>query len=165
MTFIPQQADATTQIGFRINCDANVDIYIDEVALRFGDEGIGNETNIGSITIAEKPIYMASLAPTTGTHPGGAIAFNAATTAINGRGWACTTAGTPGTWDPLLMDPVVTTTALNAVGNAINTGPDKRQGYRVFDSTANIPMYATGNANGDTWVGEKAGSTITLSPT
>jgi len=60
--------------------------------------------------------------------------------------------------------PKNTTAELNAIGNLVNTDPGKVQGAMVFDTTANIPMYATGAQDNSTWVGEKAGSTVTLTP-
>ena len=59
---------------------------------------------------------------------------------------------------------VVTTANLQDVSHIVNISDDKVEGSMVFDTTADIPMYATGAADASTWVGEKAGSTITLSP-
>jgi hypothetical protein len=64
----------------------------------------------------------------------------------------------------MVQMPTSTTAALSAVANAINTNAGKIAGTIVFDTTANIPMYATGSADASTWVGEKAGSTVTLTP-
>ena len=60
--------------------------------------------------------------------------------------------------------PTYTTAELNDSSDAVNTSGWKKEGVAVFDTTADTPMYATGNGDTDTWVGEKAGSTITLTP-
>ena len=71
----------------------------------------------------------------------------------------------PGTVIPgSLQIPTITTAELLDVTDAINTAASKVAGSHLFDTTANIPMYATGNADASTWVGEKAGSTITITP-
>jgi hypothetical protein len=64
----------------------------------------------------------------------------------------------------MVRTPTETTTNLNDISHAINTSAEKVEGACVFDSTAHIPMYATGSADGSTWVGEKGGATITLTP-
>ena len=63
-----------------------------------------------------------------------------------------------------IKNPTETTTNLTDVNHAINTSAFKVEGFQVFDSTADIPMFATGDTDASTWVGEKAGSTITVSP-
>ncbi len=60
--------------------------------------------------------------------------------------------------------PRATTAQLQDISHTVNTHESKIQGSEIYDTTANIPMYATGAADNSTWVGEKAGSTITLTP-
>ena len=57
-----------------------------------------------------------------------------------------------------------TTTNLTDITHPINTSVNKTEGFEVFDVTADIPMYATGASDNSTWVGEKAGSTVTITP-
>lgn len=45
-----------------------------------------------------------------------------------------------------------TTTELEDVTDNINTSPLKIEGYQVFNSTTNIPVWATGNVAGNVWV-------------
>jgi hypothetical protein len=77
------------------------------------------------------------------------------------RGWTASVA-----YDPSRprTNKVVTTAELSAIADPINTDGSKNDGVMVWDTTANIPMYATGLADASTWVGEKAGSTITITP-
>lgn len=46
---------------------------------------------------------------------------------------------------------VSTTTALADITDAINTSADKIDGYEVFNTTTNIPVWANGSADGDVW--------------
>lgn len=51
------------------------------------------------------------------------------------------------------------TTDLEDVTAAINTSDDKAIGWRVFNSTTNKPVYATGSAAADAWV-DATGATV-----
>lgn len=50
-----------------------------------------------------------------------------------------------------LSDPVSTTSALAAIGNAVNTS-GKYAGKHYFNTTTNKPVWATGSSAGSTWV-------------
>lgn len=50
-----------------------------------------------------------------------------------------------------LSDPVSTTAALAAIGNAVNTS-GKYAGKHYFNTTTNKPVWATGSSAGSTWV-------------
>ena len=54
--------------------------------------------------------------------------------------------------------PTSTTAALEAVGNAINTSAQKVAGACVFNTTTGAPVWASGNADDDTWL-DATGST------
>lgn len=71
---------------------------------------------------------------------------------VEGRtNYVKTTGGSVNTgWRPL-GSPVTTTTALNDITNIINT-EDKFDGGMVFNTTTNIPVWATGNTAGAVWV-------------
>lgn len=55
--------------------------------------------------------------------------------------------------------PTATSAALNAIGNAINTGAAKVQGTMVYNTTTDNPVYAVGNTDGAVWV-DGAGTTV-----
>jgi len=44
-----------------------------------------------------------------------------------------------------------TTAELEAIGNAINTGAAKVQGYQVFNTTSNSPVWAVDATDGGVW--------------
>lgn len=50
---------------------------------------------------------------------------------------------------PVLV--TATTAELAAIGNAINTSADKVQGYQVYNTTTDAPVWAAGNTPGALW--------------
>ncbi len=55
--------------------------------------------------------------------------------------------------------PTETSTNLDDVGHAVNTGALKIQGTVIYNSTTDNPVYAVGNAAADIWV-DGAGTTV-----
>lgn len=51
-----------------------------------------------------------------------------------------------------ITSQVVTTANLNDITNVVNTAAGKVQGAVVYNSTTDNPVYATGSADGSTWV-------------
>ena len=77
-------------------------------------------------------------------------------------GWQCTVAGRPGTWVELTTRTgtvSATTAELAAVGNAINTGAAKVEGYQVANETTGLTVIAAGNADNSVWVYMGTGNT------
>jgi len=66
----------------------------------------------------------------------------------------------------MLQIPTATTSELLSISNVINTSDGKIAGSMVYNTTENMPMYATGTSNNSTWVGVKTsdGSSLTLTP-
>jgi hypothetical protein len=91
------------KVGWYIpNATSSTHIYLDDCCVSVGQKTPINPSKFESIDIGGKTWIVASAAPTTGTWPVGAIAWNSAPTAGGGGspfiGWVCVTAGTPGTW-------------------------------------------------------------------
>ena len=57
------------------------------------------------------------------------------------------------------VDKTSTTTALEDVGDTINTSAAKVAGFQVFNTTTSKPMWAVGSADADVWV-DATGATI-----
>jgi len=76
--------------------------------------------------------------------------------------WICTVAGTPGTWVPsgYIGTPTTTTTALQAIGNTVNT-VDKFNGKQIINSSDNKIYYAVGPTAADAWKSFDGVTTIT----
>jgi hypothetical protein len=47
---------------------------------------------------------------------------------------------------------LATTSELNDITDPINTDIGKQQGCQVYDTTADIPLWAVGTGAGDVWV-------------
>ena len=52
-----------------------------------------------------------------------------------------------------------TTAELVDISNVVNTSSDKEHGFRVFNTTTSIPVYALGDADGDVWT-DSTGVTV-----
>ena len=61
--------------------------------------------------------------------------------------------------EELYTPQTATTTQLNDVTDAVNTGLDKVQGFRRYNTTTDNPVYAVGSADNDIWV-DGVGSTV-----
>ena len=96
-TFAHQSA-GTSQIGFRFQIPAGVELFIDECSLTFGSEAVPNLSNTRSIQMNGRVMTTGTVAPTTGQWLAGSIVYNEAAAAGGSIGWVCTTAGSPGTW-------------------------------------------------------------------
>jgi len=55
--------------------------------------------------------------------------------------------------------PTITDAQLNDITHVVNTGADKIQGAMVYNSTQDVPVWATGAADGSVWV-DGAGTTV-----
>ena len=73
-------------------------VYLDEMSLCFGEEGVINSAKFGSFELNNKTMTYATAAPSTGTWKVGDRIFNSAPSVGQPKGWICTVAGTPGTW-------------------------------------------------------------------
>lgn len=66
--------------------------------------GNREELVVNQLTTQEgKSVTFGAAAPTVGAHKVGEIVFNTAPSAAGVFAWACTTAGTPGTWKTVAL--------------------------------------------------------------
>lgn len=77
---------------------ASCTLYVDEMSICFGDEGIINSAKFGSFELNQRTFTAATAVPTTGTWKAGDRVFNAAPAVGQPKGWICTVAGSPGIW-------------------------------------------------------------------
>lgn len=73
-------------------------IYIDEMSVCCGAQGLVNPSKFGSFELSQKTFLCATAVPATGTWKRGDHVFNSAPAVGSPKGWICTVAGTPGTW-------------------------------------------------------------------
>lgn len=73
-------------------------LYLDEMSVCFGDDGVINTSKFGSFELNQKTFTAATAAPTSGTWKVGDHVFNSSPSVGQPKGWVCTVAGTPGTW-------------------------------------------------------------------
>jgi hypothetical protein len=100
-TFRPQSTSASPlMFGLATSGVGGVSttIYVDEMSVCFGDEGVINTSKFGSFDLNQKTFTSATAAPTTGTWKVGDRVFNSNPSVGQPKGWICTVAGSPGTW-------------------------------------------------------------------
>jgi hypothetical protein len=74
------------------------ELYVDEMSLSCGEQGVLNPSKFGSFELNEKTFTSASAAPVDGTWKRGDQVFNSLPSVGSPKSWVCTVAGTPGTW-------------------------------------------------------------------
>lgn len=115
-----------------------------------------DEVNSGYLPVGNLTQTTGAASPTTGTWTAGDVVWNIAPTINDYVGWVCVTTGSPGTWLPFgyLENKVTTATTaeLEDVTDAINTGAAKVEGYMVFNTDTNKPVWAVGSTDGNVWV-------------
>ncbi len=101
-TFITQSAGTLT-VGVRfVNAVANTtNCWLDDFTLTIGSVANPNQPKFNQLELTGKTFIYSSAAPTTGTWKLGDFVINSAPGVFSPVGWRCTTAGTPGFWQPV----------------------------------------------------------------
>jgi hypothetical protein len=98
-TVTPQSAGSLTVGLYLVN---TTEVYVDELSVSVGKIGVPNLGKFGTMEIGGSTVNFASAAPTTGAWKLGDATFNNAPSAGGIPGWVCTSAGSPGTWTPMV---------------------------------------------------------------
>lgn len=113
---------------------------------------------------AEKSRYYSTSAPSAGSYEAGDVVWNTSPVLGGVIGWVCVTAGSPGAWVGFGVvgdtQASLTTTALQAATNAINT-VGKFGGKEIFNQTDSKKYYAEGSAPTARWMRFDGASSIT----
>lgn len=98
VTYRPSTSGALTFGVWLASVSGSATLYLDEMSLCAGEEGLINPAKFGSFELTQKTFLCATAAPTTGTWKVGDRVFNSAPSIGQPKSWVCTVAGTPGTW-------------------------------------------------------------------
>ena len=98
MTAYPTSSGAKIFGVYFLGMSAGAEVYIDEVCVSFGENGQLTPAKFGSFELNAVTIAAATAAPTTGTWKVGDRVINSSPSVGQPKGWACTVAGSPGTW-------------------------------------------------------------------
>jgi uncharacterized membrane protein len=107
-------------------------------------------TEVGSSGPTTPASMWGSAPPTSGTFASGDIVFNVGPGSGDPIGWRCVIAGTPGTWEIFMADEVDTAANIASAAASINT-VNKYAGRRVWDSTNNRELRASGSLATSVW--------------
>lgn len=130
----------------------------------FSPSNSNTPININGVAFrAEKKRYFSTTFPTSGAYDVGDIVWNSSPVAGSPIGWVCVNATGSGVWETFGTIgglTTLTTTSLQAIGNAINT-VGKYGGKTVFNQTNSKMYYAEGSLSASRWMQFDSGGAIT----